>query len=70
MLLLGVVVEIIPGVSVAGMLAVVGEVVDVERVVATMVAIALDVLEDEADRSLLAMPPVKGTALLGWRRIW
>ena len=34
-----------------------------ERVVATMVAMALDVLEDEADRSLLAMPPVKGTAL-------
>ena len=69
MLLLGVVVEIIPGVSVAGMLVVVGG-VDVERVVATMVAMALDVLEDEADRSLLAMPPVKGTALLGWRRIW
>ena len=35
-----------------------------ERVVATMVAMALDVLEDEADRSLLAMPPVKGTALI------
>jgi hypothetical protein len=44
--------------------------VDVERVVATMVAMALDVLEDEADRSLLAMPPVKGTALFYWRRIW
>ena len=69
MLLLGVVVEIIPGVSVAGMLVVVGG-VDVERVVATMVAMVLDVLEDVADRSLLAMPPVKGTALLGWRRIW
>ena len=68
-LLLGVVVEIIPGVSVAGMLAVVGG-VDVERVVATMVAMELDVLEDEADRSLLAMPPVKGTALFCWRRIW
>jgi hypothetical protein len=58
-----------PGVSVAGMLVVVGG-VDVERVVTTMVAMALDVLEDEVDRSLLAMPPVKGTALLGWRRIW
>jgi hypothetical protein len=44
--------------------------VDVERVVTTMVAMALDVLEDEMDRSLLAMPPVKGTTLLGWRRIW
>ena len=40
-----------------------------ERVVATMVAMALDVLEDEADRSLHAMPPVnKGTALFCWRR--
>jgi len=69
-LLLGVVVEIIPGVSVAGMLAVVGG-VDMERVVATMVAMVLDVLEDKADRSLLAMPPpVKGTALFCWRRIW
>jgi hypothetical protein len=42
-----------------------------ERVVATMmVAMALDVLEDEVDRSLLAMSPVKGTALFCWRRIW
>ncbi len=68
-LLLGVVVEIIPGVSVAGMLAVVGG-VDMERVVATMVAMALDILEDKADFSLLAMPPVKGTALFCWKRIW
>ncbi len=64
-----VVVKIIPGVSVAGMLAVVGG-VDVERVVATMVVMALNVLEDKADRSLLAMPPVKGTTLFCWRRIW
>ena len=70
-LLLGVVVvEIIPGVSVAGMLAVVGG-VDVERVAATMmVAMAMDVLEDEVDRSILAMSPVNCTALFCWRRIW
>ncbi len=55
--------------SVAVMLAVVGG-VDIERVVATMVVMALNVLEDKADRSLLAMPPVKGTDLFCWRRIW
>ena len=54
-LLLGVVVEIIPGVSVAGMLAVLGG-VDVERVVATMVSMAMDVLEDKADRSSCNAP--------------
>jgi len=54
--------------AVVGMLAILGG-VDVERVVATMVAMALDVLEDKADRSLLAIPPVKGTALFCWRSI-
>ena len=67
--LLGVVAEIITGVSVAGMFAVMGG-VDVERVVATMVVMSLNVLEDKADCSLLAMPPVKGTTLFCWRRIW
>ena len=62
-------VKIIPGVSVTGMLAVVRG-VDVERVVATMmVAMAMDVQEDEVDRSLLAMSPVNCTALFCWRRI-
>ena len=68
-LLMGVVVKNISGVSVAGMLAGVGG-VDVERVVTTMVVVALNVLEDEEVRSLLAMPPVKGIALFCWRRIW
>ena len=54
-LLLGVVVEIIPRVSVAGMLAVLGG-VDVERVVATMVSMAMDVLEDKADCSSCNAP--------------
>jgi len=44
--------------------------VDVERVVTTTVAVVLNVLEEKEVRSLLAMPPVKGTALFCWRRIW
>ncbi len=43
---------------------------DVERVVATMAVMALNLLEDKADHSLLVMLPVKGTDLFCWRRIW
>jgi hypothetical protein len=62
-LLLGVVVEITPGMSVAGMSAVLGG-VDVERVIATTVAVVLDVLDSLRLRGVFPQHPIVWRNLL------